>query len=113
MIKVKILIVDDELDFCMLMENYFTEKGYDAFIASTLLDGMRLLEKIKPAIVFLDNNLPDGEGWTKVKEIITAYPELNVNLISAYGVKPELGMDSGNIRFWEKPISADQLDAIF
>ena len=113
MIKVKILIVDDEADFCMLMQNYFEEKNFDVYIGFTLEEGLRLLGKIKPEVLFLDNNLPDGEGWTKVNQIIESYPDLNLNLISAYGEKPEMITKSDNIRFWEKPISTKDLNEIF
>ena len=113
MIKVKILIVDDEVDFCMLMQNYFEEKEFDVYVAHTLEDGFNLLRKIRPEIFFLDNNLPDGEGWSKVNEIIQLYPDLKINLISAYGDKPELLENSDNISFWEKPISTTELNAVF
>ena len=113
MIKVKILIVDDEVDFCILMQNYFTDKNFDVFIAFNLEEGRKLIDKIRPEVLFLDNNLPDGEGWSKVNEIMEAYPGLKLNLISAYGEKPELIVKSNNIRFWEKPISTQDLNEIF
>ena len=113
MLKRKILIVDDEVDFCMLMQNYFENKNYDVYLAHTLGNGFHLLGKIRPEILLLDNNLPDGDGWAKVNEMVELYPDLKIHLISAYGNKPELIKKSENIEFWEKPISMSQLNAIF
>ena len=113
MIKVKILIVDDEVDYCMLMQNYFEERDYDVFMAFNLAEGMRLLEKIEPEIMFLDNHLPDGEGWTKIEGIVNNFPEIRLYLISAYGEKPEMIKKRKNITFWEKPISTTDLDEVF
>ena len=112
MIKVKILIVDDEVDFCMIMQSYFEDRNCDVYMGFSLTEGLKLLEKVNPDILFLDNNLPDGEGWSKINEIVSAYPNLKVNLISAYGERPEMIGNSENIRFWEKPISTTQLDEI-
>ena len=113
MIKVKILIVDDEVDFCMLMQNYFEDKGFDVYIAFTLQEGLNLLHKIQPGVLFMDNNLPDGEGWSKVNEIVASYPELHINMISAYGEKPDLVTKSDRLMFWEKPISTQDLNEVF
>lgn len=106
-------MVDDEVDFCMLMQNYFEERDYDVHMAFTLVEGMRLLDKIEPDILFLDNNLPDGEGWSMVEEIIDDFPEMKLFLMSAYNERPEITKKRKNIKFWEKPISITDLDEEF
>lgn len=111
--KSEILILDDEIDYCLLMKHYFEERKYDVYIANNLEEGLRLLWKIKPAIMFLDNNLPDGEGWSKIDEITGNFPNLKLYLISAYGEKPELINKTNNITFWEKPLTLAHLDDFF
>ena len=111
--KAKILIVDDEVDYCMLMQNYFEERDYDVFMAHNLEEGLRLLSKLQPDVLFLDNNLPDGEGWSKIEPIVNDFPDIRLFLISAYGEKPEMIKKSRNITFWEKPISISDLDEVF
>ena len=58
--KKKVLIIDDEEDFGMLMKRFFSQKNYDVYVAYTISDGMKLLNEVLPDIIFLDNNLPDG-----------------------------------------------------
>ena len=113
MIKVKILSVDDEEDYCLIMKNYFEEKNYDVFLAYNLQNGLKLIKENTPDILFLDNNLPDGEGWQHTTEIVKNYPSLKVNLISAYKPKTNEFDSYSNVRVWEKPISMDSLEELF
>jgi len=113
--KSKILIVDDEVDFCEIMKNYFTKKGYDVLLAGSLQDGMIILKKIKPDILFLDNNLPDGQGWEAVDEIVEIVPQIRAYLISAHKNQFSFknSQNRNNIMVWEKPISMRTLDSYF
>src|ERR1700687_2970504 len=96
------LIIDDETDFCLLMKNYFIRKNYEVHILHTQEEGMRNLEKIKPDIIFLDNNLPDGLGWEKTEFISQHYPNTRINLISAYQYDHSFS-ELTSVRIWEKP----------
>lgn len=113
MLKVKILIIDDETDYCMIMSSYFTEKNYEVHVGYTLKEGLELLEGIKPDILFLDNNLPDGQGWGHVDDIISKHPSLRIHLISAYHHKGDNLTNKPNVTIWEKPISLHHLDKAF
>jgi len=111
MLKIKILIVDDEDDYCMIMKNYFQEKNYEVFLACTLQEGLKMIEKISPDILILDNNLPDGQSWKHVEMIAEKNPLLKIYLISAYRQKPD-SFNSSNITIWEKPISLSSLETV-
>ena len=54
--KKKILIIDDEIDFCSIMKGYFGRKNYEVFVAYTLQSGLFLIDEENPDILFLDNN---------------------------------------------------------
>ncbi len=113
MIKIKILIVDDEEDFCMVMKSYFVSKGYEVLLAFNLNSGLQILKDKKPDVLFLDNNLPDGEGWLQAESILKRDPSLQLNLISAYKEKAsELDLFP-NINIWEKPLSFRRLEEVF
>ncbi|HND44334.1 MAG TPA: response regulator, partial [Cyclobacteriaceae bacterium] len=72
--KKKVLIIDDEVDFGMLMKSFFKPKDFEVFVAHTIADGLQVLEDQKPDFLFLDNNLPDGLGWGKTEFILMNYP---------------------------------------
>ena len=102
----RVLIVDDEIDLCLLLKQFLTKRNYDVYIAHTLSDGLDLLNKIKPDALMLDNNLPDGMGWDHADFIQKQYPAMNITLVSAY----QLAKDYSDrlhhsIHYLEKPIS--------
>lgn len=105
-----VLIIDDETDFCLLMKNYFVRKNYEVYIFHTLKEGMKSLESIRPDIVFLDNNLPDGLGWEKTEYIRQHFPNTRINLISAYQYDHSISDHLTSVRIWEKPISLNDLN---
>ena len=111
--KPKVLIVDDEIDFCMIMKGYFTRKHFEVFLAYTLQSGLFLLDEAKPDILFLDNNLPDGQDWKYVEQIVEKTPHLKVYLISAHHSKSSFSSPNKNIVVWEKPISLQILNNSF
>jgi DNA-binding NtrC family response regulator len=106
----RVLIIDDEADFCLLFKNYFVKKNYEVEISHTLKDGMENIEKFRPDILFLDNNLPDGLGWEQTEYITKNYPDIRINLISAYQYNPSISEKFSSIRIWEKPISMSELN---
>jgi two-component system OmpR family response regulator len=120
--KKKVLIIDDEVDFCLLMRFYLSKKNCDVQISHTLRDGLGQVKAQSPDIVILDNNLPDGLGWPSAQNIMDEVPEAHLFLISANKpTKPDIsngekqgdnGDGSGNSHFHivEKPISITQID---
>jgi DNA-binding response OmpR family regulator len=106
----KILVIDDEQDFGLLMKNFFTSKNFDVHVAHTIADGMEMLAKEKPDYIFLDNDMPDGAGWSQTEYILFNYPNCQLNLISALGVPAR---QTGLFRILEKPLMFEELDRMF
>lgn len=106
----RVLIIDDETDFCLLMKNYFVKRNFEVHIYHTLEEGMKNLEIINPDIIFLDNNLPDGLGWEKTAYISQHFPHTHINLISAYQYDHSFSEKLASVRIWEKPISLTELN---
>lgn len=111
--KQKLLIIDDEVDFCTIMKGYFDRKKYETLVAYDLRNGLALIEASKPDIIFLDNNLPDGHGWKCVDEIVEKNPHMKIYLISAHQSKSSFSSPNKNIMVWEKPISLQVLNDVF
>ena len=109
--KQRILIIDDETDFCFIMKNFFSKKGYDVSLAYTLKEGMTILKEFRPHILFLDNNLPDGMGWIEAENIHRKFPKMNITLISAYQTPKDFKAHlSMTINILEKPISLNDIE---
>ena len=109
LVKKKIVIIDDEEDLCHLMKMFFIELNYDVFLANTLGSGMNLMKEVSPDVVFLDNNLPDGLGWERMKYLSENYPHCKINLISAYKYAPPDLVAQKGVKVIEKPLSLTAL----
>jgi DNA-binding NtrC family response regulator len=108
--KKKVLIVDDETDLCLLLKDYFERKNYEVALSHTLSDGREMLSTIKPDVLFLDNNLPDEEGWNHAASFAAQFPATFIVLASAY--HPDVPAMPVNAHYTviEKPISFSDLD---
>lgn len=91
LIRDKVLIIDDEIEICLLLSNMLNAKGYKTDVAHTLKDGARKVALVNPHLVILDVNLPDGEGFELVPEI-REKTEANIILITARDGQRELDL---------------------
>jgi DNA-binding response OmpR family regulator len=104
-----ILVLDDEEDLCTLLKNFFEKRGHRVLTATSLVQGLHIIDEHQPSILFIDNFLPDGEGWKAAKKIKIKYPQLSINLMSAKD-KSFNTLEDYNDVIWEKPISIQQLE---
>jgi len=109
----KVLIIDDEIDLCLLLKGYFLRKNYEVYLSHTLEQGVSFLKTLKPDIIFLDNNLPDGVGWSMAEKFATDYPDMYINLISAFHPITPVMPPGSKYSIIEKPISLTDLDKQF
>src|SRR5215211_2767539 len=58
----KALIIDDEVDLCMMIKNFFRRKNKEVEYSTSLKDGLKKFDDHPPDILILDHNLPDGFG---------------------------------------------------
>ncbi|MDQ3051481.1 MAG: response regulator [Bacteroidota bacterium] len=103
----KALIIDDELDICMLLKSILKPIGIEAYYSTSLQDGISSLSNQEFGLLFLDNNLPDGSGLEKLKFIQQQNPGLKIIMISAYDgdVERNQACKDGAIDFIGKPFT--------
>jgi len=66
---------------------------------------------IRPDSLLLDNNLPDGMGWSLAQNVHEQYPQMNITLISAFHATKELKARLGNsVNILEKPLSLKDIE---
>lgn len=64
-----VLIVEDDLEVLALVRQALSSEGYVLVDASTLADGWRYFETLRPDIVIADVGLPDGTGLTLCERV--------------------------------------------
>lgn len=112
----KLLIIDDEVDFCTLVKLQCAKSGIDCKYANTLAEGLELLSDFTPDMLILDNNLPDGYGWSHACYLLDHYPDLSLSLITAKNsydkINDNLYLTDKRIACYLKPLTLGQLDNI-
>ena len=107
----RVVICDDEEDAVSIIE-YFIEKGHlpleVAGTAANGLEAMKLIEREKPQIVFLDINMPFASGF----EVIAKESGFKYILITAYGTfeYAQKALRLGACDILAKPIDYQQFE---
>lgn len=108
----RILIIDDEEGIRMSLRGILAEdEGHEVYEAATAEDGLQLLTREMPDVVFLDIWLPGMDGLTALNRIRETYPSLPVIMISGHG-NIETAVSAilqGAHDFIEKPLSLEKV----
>ena len=62
MTRKRLLIIEDDATFSLMLRTWLEKKGFDVAVVSTLLQSKRILSKGVFDLVLCDLRLPDGEG---------------------------------------------------
>lgn len=111
----QILIIEDEGDICFLLNIILKGKEIDLEHVNTLAQAKVYLKEQTPALVFLDNSLPDGRGLDFIEYIKINYPTIKIVMITAYhsASERERALENGADIFLEKPFTKQQIfDAV-
>ncbi len=70
----KIVIINDDVDLCLLMKAYFLRNNYDAYTAHTFIDAIPLAKECQPNIILLTSAICPNreEAIKKIKEVVPA-----------------------------------------
>jgi putative two-component system response regulator len=79
----KILIVDDELDVCNILKDYFVFKGYDVHLAHDGQSAVKLVREVKPHVIMLDILMPGMGGMEALREIRKINTTASVIMVTA------------------------------
>jgi DNA-binding response OmpR family regulator len=107
----KVLIIYDETDLCILLKNFFIKQNYEVVVSHKLADGLKEALDFRPDIIFLDNNLPDSQGWIKAEWFLKELPMTNIFLISAYKFISSLPTNP-RLTIIEKPLSLKAIEEL-
>ena len=106
----KVLIIEDEGDMCLLLNILLNGKEMELEHVKDLSSAQEYLAKQQPAVVILDNKLPDGFGVDFISHIKQNYPAIKIIMISGFDASAEdVALENGADIFLQKPFTKDQL----
>jgi len=106
----KILVVDDEGQIGLVMDMILKETGFQMDYVSNLLSADEYLQQHEPAVVILDNKLPDGFGVDFISYIKKKYPSIKIIMISGFASVRDVALENGADVFFEKPFALDEFN---
>ncbi|QNR25204.1 LytR/AlgR family response regulator transcription factor [Croceimicrobium hydrocarbonivorans] len=108
--SIRTLIIDDEQSSIELLETLLSE--YSPHIeliaqAQSVKEGIERIQELKPELLFLDIDLPDGEGF----KVLEATRDLNYQVIftTAYNEYAIRAFEHSALHYLLKPINIDKL----
>lgn len=104
----RIVIIDDELDILQLLKFSLRKFNCQVFCYQTLNEGLIGIPEVKPVLIFLDINLPDGNGLDAIAQIKKTNPGVKLIMISAYDsmVERTTAFSNGADDFISKPFNS-------
>ena len=102
-----VLVVDDDIDLCHLLSAMLVGKDIKIHTAGTLRDAEEKLQQIKPSMIFLDNNLPDGQGIHFIRRFRNQNADTRIVMMTADPTEEmkQKALEDGAIFFLDKPFS--------
>ena len=118
--KKRILVVDDEPDFCAIVKSYLEKEGY---AVETAYDGVEGIDKVKenpPDAIVLDVMMPEKDGYAVCSELKSdeKYQDIPIVMLTAvashvtstrYSHYDGMSMEADD--YIPKPASAEDITA--
>jgi two-component system response regulator HydG len=80
----KVLIIDDDLDMCRLLERFLVRNNFDVRFAHTGKKGLEEVQNFSPDVILCDFRLEDTDGKDLLLQIKSMSPEVPVIIITGY-----------------------------
>ena len=107
----RILIIDDDLDMCLLLSRFLQRKGFEVVTAPSGSKGISTFKDGKFDVVLCDFRLGDMEGKEVLKQVKEANPATAVIIITGYSdikVAVEV-IKHGAFDYITKPLIPDEV----
>jgi DNA-binding response OmpR family regulator len=109
----KVLFVDDDIDFGKVNCMGLKALGYEVHYQTSLAGIETVIEHFSPSIIVLDVEIGDENGIEKAREIIPLFSSIPVLFISSHTdiYLVTEGLAVGGVNYLKKPFDIRELDA--
>lgn len=107
----KILVIDDNIDICQLLERFLTKKGFEVETTISGKTGLNMVKKTFFDLIFCDFKLRDMEGRDVLMKVREISPGTQVAIITGYAdVKIAVEViKNGAFDYVTKPLIPDEI----
>lgn len=106
-----ILIIDDNVDTCELLNAFLSRKNYQVDTATSGSEGLKKVKKDRFDLILCDFRLPDYDGLEMIEQIKSLSPNTRIVIITGYS---DVGLavksiKKGAFEYVTKPIIPDEI----
>ncbi len=110
----KILVIDDDEQIRAMLRQLLEKQGYEVFIASDGVEGLKLFRKESIDLIITDIIMPEKEGIETIRELVNEFPDVKIIAMSGGGrIGPEaylrMAKGFGASHTFTKPIDLKEL----
>ena len=116
--KQRILVVDDEPDFCSIVQGQLEKEGFDVDVAYNGVEGIEKVQTDPPDLIVLDVMMPEKDGYEVCAELKAddQYSDIPIILLTAVAshvtstrYTHAAGMSTEADDYIAKPASAEEI----
>jgi len=116
--KKRILVVDDEPDFCSIVQGQLEKEGFEVELAYNGVEGMEKVQANPPDAIVLDVMMPEKDGYEMCKELksdndLCEIPVLLLTAVASHVTSTRYshadGMSTEADDYIAKPASAEEI----
>jgi two-component system LytT family response regulator len=108
---IKVVLVDDDKSSIVTLQSLLGGHFPNISIAGTAAnvgEAIFVIDAVKPDLVFLDINMPDGEGFNVIER--TSYKNYRVIFITAYDKYAVRAFEFSALHYLVKPVTLEMLE---
>jgi DNA-binding response OmpR family regulator len=109
--QLKVLLVDDEVEFVNTLAERLQLREIETIIATDGDEALRIINTDRPPVVVLDVMMPGIGGLDVLQQIKRSYPQIQVILLTGRGSTNDgiKGMRLGAFDYMMKPVKIEDL----
>jgi two-component system LytT family response regulator len=108
--KIKTLLLDDDKQILLLLEHLLQKKYPNIEVigkAKSVAEGVEMIDKLKPNLIFLDVEFPDGDGFKILDSV--SYSQFETIFISSHDQFAMKAFEYSALHYLKKPIVPDEI----
>ncbi len=109
----RLLLVDDDTTFCMVLQQALEKRQFDVFVAHDLESGIKIAEEVEPEYAVIDLRIGHESGLSLVKRLVELDDNTRILILTGYAsiATAVEAIKLGAIHYLTKPADADEIVA--
>ncbi len=108
--KIRTILIDDEKSSLIILEKLLEKNVPEVEIigkAQSVAEGIKIIDELKPDLVFLDISMPDGDGFEVLEKV--DYKDFGIIFVTAYDQYAIKAFEFSALHYILKPVKAEEL----